>query len=195
MIEEVPAFVWGEVWDEFADAVPEAFNGSFGVLSQMGLEFGEGLFDRVEVRRVRRQIAQHGSRLFDEAAHLFALVRTEIVHDDDVAFCKRRDENLGNISLEAFGVHGSVQNHRRRQAIGAQAGGEGGNLPVAVGNATLHALTAQAAAVTARHVGGAARLIDEDELSRVEPLLIQPPDGAGGGHVRARLLAGQHAFF
>lgn len=161
----------------------------------MRFELGEGLFDWIEVWRVGRQVTKHSSCFFDQAAHIFALVRTEIVHDDDVALLKRRDERLSDIGLEALGVHRSVENHRRRQTIDAQAGGECGDLPVAMRNAALHALAAKAAAVKTRHVGGAARLIDEDQLSGIEPFLIRRPDGAGGGHVRARLFAGQNAFF
>jgi hypothetical protein len=51
------------------------------------------------------------------------------------------------------------------------------------------------AAAQARHVGGASRLIDEDELCRIETGLVHKPVLARGGHVRAFLLAGQNAFF
>ena len=189
------AFGRGEVWDEIADAGPEAFDGAFRVFAQVRLEFGEGLLDRIEVGRVRRQVAKRGAGLFDQAAHLFALVRTEIVHDDDVAWLKGRNERLFDIGLEAFGVHRPVEDHGRGQAVDAQASGEGGDLPVAVRGAAFQALAARTAAVKTRHVGGAARLIDEDQFSRIEPFLIGRPEGAGGRHVGARLLAGQNAFF
>ncbi len=62
-------------------------------------------------------------------------------------------------------------------------------------NLALQALAPKAAAARARHVRGAAGFVDEDELFRIQPLLISPPGFPRGGHVGTILLAGEHAFF
>jgi hypothetical protein len=45
----------------------------------MGLEFGKGLFDRVEVGRVGRQEAELSANRLDQLTHLGVLVRLQIV--------------------------------------------------------------------------------------------------------------------
>src|SRR5271166_5567857 len=53
--------------------------------AQIGLQLGIGLFDRVHVGAVRRQISQFGSGRVDELLDPGSLVARQIVHDDDVA--------------------------------------------------------------------------------------------------------------
>ena len=65
-----------------------------GRLSQPMLELGEELFDRIEVGRVFGQEEQLGAGPADGAAHGFALMRAEIVHDDDVARSQGRRREL-----------------------------------------------------------------------------------------------------
>ena len=65
---------------------------------------------------------------------------------------------------------------------------------MAVRHLTLEALASGASPACARHVGGAAGFIDEDELSRVEQGLGLAPCRACGGYVRAVLLASEYAF-
>src|SRR6202035_4401177 len=56
--EVVFTFILWEVTEEFADADPEGFDGSFGSLSQERLQFRKGHLDRVQVRRVAREETQ-----------------------------------------------------------------------------------------------------------------------------------------
>ena len=67
--EVVGAFVWLEDVDEPADQVPQAADGSFAHLAEHGLEPGECLLDRVEVRAVRREEAQGCPGCFDPFLH------------------------------------------------------------------------------------------------------------------------------
>ena len=52
-------------------------------------QFGEDLFDGVEVGGIGRQEQKPGSASPDGAAHCLALVATEIIEDDDVARLQR----------------------------------------------------------------------------------------------------------
>ena len=57
-------------------------------------QFGEDLFDGVEVGGIGRQEQKPGAASPDGAAHRLALVATEIIEDDDVARLQRWGQNL-----------------------------------------------------------------------------------------------------
>jgi hypothetical protein len=59
-------------------------------------------------------------------------VAAEIVHDGDVAWSKRRHQDLLDIGKEASPVDGSVDDARRIDPIGAQRGQKGQRAPMAV---------------------------------------------------------------
>src|SRR5690242_19357039 len=61
---------------------------------------------RIEVGRVWRQIPEPRAGGFNQAAQGGRLVTTEIVHDDDIARLKLRNENLLNVGPETFAVDG-----------------------------------------------------------------------------------------
>jgi len=83
------------------------------------LDLGEGLFDRIEVGGVWRQIPESCAGDLDQAAQGSRLVAAEIVHDDDVAGLKLRHENLLNIGAEAFAVDWAVEQARCSEAVTA----------------------------------------------------------------------------
>ena len=59
--EVISAFLRGEEIGDFSDGVPQTCYGSLLGLSEQGLEFGEGVLDRVEVGTVGRQEEQAGA--------------------------------------------------------------------------------------------------------------------------------------
>jgi hypothetical protein len=79
------ALCWGEAIEELSDLPPGGFDGSSGGLAEQGLELGEDLLDRVEVGVVGGQEEEFGAGSADGVADGLALVRSQIVHDDDVA--------------------------------------------------------------------------------------------------------------
>lgn len=81
------------------------------------LDLGEGLFDRIEVGGVWRQIPEPGAGRFDQAAQGNRLAPAKILHDDDVARLKLRDENLLNIGAEAFAVDWAVEQARGSETV------------------------------------------------------------------------------
>ena len=76
-----------------------------------------------------------------------------------------------------------------------QAGDEGGGPPVAVRRGVDQALAPRAAAVAARHVGGGAGLVEEDEARRVHVALPAAPAPALGGDVGPVLLGRPQRLF
>ena len=193
--EEVFALRWAKAVQELADPVPKAFDGSLFVLSQVSLELGEGLFDRVQVRGIGWQIAQFGAGGLDREANVLAFVSAEIVHDDDVALFEGRNKDLADISLEPLASHRAVEHHGRGQAAGSEPGCECGDFPMAMRSRPLKAPAAEGPASQPDHVGGATRFVDKDQPFGIKAGLAFAPVPAGRSDVRALLFAGQDGFF
>ncbi len=100
-------------------------DGLLGGLSQQSLDFAEDLLDRIEVRRVLRQVAQARTGTFDGLLDTAHLVGREVVPDHGVAALERRDQALLDIGQECFAVHRPVDHARSHHAALPQAGGVG----------------------------------------------------------------------
>ena len=92
MLKEVYTFLGIEGAGNQADSATESFDCSLGGLAQMRFHFAEALFDRIEVRRILRQISQMRPHRFDGLAHAGDFVGRKIIHDDGIATSKRRDQ-------------------------------------------------------------------------------------------------------
>lgn len=99
----------------------------------------------------------------DHLAHPRAFVTGQIVHGHDVARPEFGHEHFVDIGLEGDAVDRSVEHEGRGDAVAMQFGDEGGRLPVPMRDADPEPLAAQAASVTARHVGRCPGFVDEDE--------------------------------
>src|SRR5947209_4519784 len=62
-------------------------------------------FDRIEVRRILRQILQPRADRFDRSRHASDLVSGKIVHNDGIATIERRGQTLLDIRDEGRPVH------------------------------------------------------------------------------------------
>ena len=74
----------GEGVEHLANLFPEGVDGARGGLAKQRFEFGEELFDGVQVGRIRRQIEQRCLRRSDGFFHPGDLVAAEIIEDHDV---------------------------------------------------------------------------------------------------------------
>lgn len=120
---------------------------------------------------------------------------TEVIGHDDVAGGESGTEDLADIFQKGFTVHRAVQKPGSYQAVLAQGRDEGAGLPVSVRGAGHAAFSLLRAAVSARHSGGEAGFIQEDQLAAGQAGLIAPPLLASQPHVLAFLLAGVQRFF
>src|SRR5208282_4633520 len=146
----------------------QAGDGSFGDFAQEGLQLGIGLFDRVHVGAVRRQISQFGSGRLYELLDPRSLVARQIVHDDDVAFREGGDETFFHPLLERGRVDRPVEGLLRHEAAKAQAGDERNRLVMAVRDGGAQPSAAPTASAFARHIRRSPGLVDEHEASRIE---------------------------
>jgi len=158
-------------------------------------QFGEDLFDGVEVGGIGRQEQKPGSASPDGAAHRLALVATEIIEDDDVARLQRWGQNLIDIGPEALAVDWTIENPWGLDTITPQGGEEGHCLPVTVRDLCREPPAPRAPTSDGSHVGLDPGFIDEDETGRINPRLIFFPTRPAARHVGAILLGRQHAFF
>ena len=178
-----------------SDFLPEGIDVARGGLTKQRFEFGEELFDGVQVGRIRRQIEQRGLRRRDGFFHASHLVAAEVVQDHDVPGLQRGTQKLPHPGQEEFPIHRPVGDQRSRQLIVPQSGKKSGRLPIAIGGRCDAALPPGRAAIAPRHVGRGPGLIDEHELSCVHVRLHRVPGAPRHLHVLALLLAGVQSFF
>src|ERR1700682_3007138 len=94
MPEEISTFMSFEGAGNQADSATKSFDCALGGLAQLRFHFAEALFDRIEIRRILRQISQARAHRFDCLAHANDLVSRKIVHDDGIAASERRGQTL-----------------------------------------------------------------------------------------------------
>jgi hypothetical protein len=182
--EVIGALVGLEDVDKPSDQVPEAANSALSRLPQHGLEPGEGLLDRVEVRALGRKEAQGCADRFNPLLHCGPFVARQVVHDDHVAGTQLGHQDLRNIGFEPVTVDRAVEHHRRDHAGHAQTGDQCRGFAMPVREAHAQPLALRAAAMAAGHVGSGPRLIDENEALGIEiELTVEPalplPQDAG----------------
>ncbi len=108
---------------------------------------------------------------------------------------ERGDEDLFDVSEEAFAVDRTVQESRGAGAVTMQSGQERHGLPAAVRHLGLEPQAAWRPAPQRRHVGLSPGLVDEDQARGIDPAPILRPLRPPAGDVRTILLAGERGFF
>src|SRR6266849_8343830 len=122
MAKEIPAFLWAEIGDDATDLAHEARNCVLGRLAQMRLEFAEGEFDRVEVRRILRKINERRARRFDRLLDAGDLVNRQMIHEHGIAALEWWNKALFNVSEKHRPVHCSRKHERRHHRALPQSG-------------------------------------------------------------------------
>ena len=125
----------------------------------------------------------------------FGHVNARIVHEYDVALLQSRREELFDIGLERFAVHGAFEYKRCSHTVVTQCGDEGDGLPISVKHFLDERFTLRCSPIQTcnrRRHGG---FIDKYQPSRIEFLLSSLQSATGGGYVRAILLGCPQTFF
>jgi len=195
MTDVCGAFVWLEAIEQGSDASPGGFDGSLVGFSDEGLELGEHHLDWIEVRTVWRQEQEARTDVTDGLAGFLSLVASQIVEDDDIALGEGGNQGLLDPGREGGAVDRSVQDQGGYDAIVPQPGQEGERLPMAMGHLGQIRQTARAPAAGAGHVGFHPGLIDEDQTSGINPVLMGLPARPEPGQLRSILLLGHQRFF
>ena len=112
MGEVATAFLWFEAVQQRPNPSPRRLNSAFGRVAEQGFEFGEDLFNRVEIGGVGRQEAQRGPHPLDGGAHGRTLMAAQIVQNDDIARGERWQQTLLDIGQETGPVHRAIKDTR-----------------------------------------------------------------------------------
>jgi hypothetical protein len=161
----------------------------------MCLQFAEGLFDRIEVGRILRQISQCCSNSFDGVPNARGLVSAKIVHDDDIATIEGRNQTLLDIRDESQSVHWPIDHEGRNHPIISQAGYEGDGFPMPVRRVANQSCASWAPTAEPHHLSAGGGFVDKHQPGRVKHALSSIPTPARAGHVRSVSLRGAQAFF
>jgi len=161
----------------------------------MRFEFGESLFNGIEIRAVRRQVADANPSSREQLADVMDFVGGEVVEDERVALAQLWTEHLLKISRENLGIDGAFDQKRSLDAVMTQGCNEGGALPVAVWDGAETTLAHRAATMVAGHLGVQACFINKHQLADIPPRLLPSPKPPGGFNIRPILLGGARRFF
>src|SRR5205809_3148860 len=163
--------------------------------AKYGLELGEELLDRVEIRAVGRQVEQYCACGFDRLSDTGNLMRAEIVHDDDIAEREGGNEELLDVSAEGLAVDRTVDDAGCRDLVVAQSGEKGAGLPTTVRDVGDQPLAASSSPIATGHIGGDTSLVDEDQPPWVQLSLPLSPGRPRLGDIGTLLLAGMECLF
>src|SRR5579863_2751260 len=111
MPEVVGTFLGADLWDERANGSCEARYSSRGDFAQERLEFAVRQLDRIEIRRVLRQVANCRPRSLDRLPNDGTEVDPTIIHDDDIIAPKGGDQAFLDIGEEHLADHGALDHH------------------------------------------------------------------------------------
>jgi len=194
-LDVVVAFIWGDVVEGAGDSVVYGLDASFGGTSHAVLELGEQLLDWIEIWTVGRQEEEPRSSRPDDVADGLALVRAEIVENDNVPGLQCFDEFGFDIDAEGLRIDGAVNDPRRLYPIMPQRGDEGHRLPMTVWRVSHQPLAAHTPAAQWRHVGLDPCFIQEDQARGVNAGLVAHPLRAPAHQLWLELLGRQNGFF
>ena len=95
----------------FGECLLEGSDGTGLESAQPLFDLRPALFDRVEVGRVGRQVAERGSGLFDEFSYAIDFMSSQIVHNNQLARFQLRTKDVFQISQEDIAVGGGLNGH------------------------------------------------------------------------------------
>ena len=136
-----------------------------------------------------------GALIANGLSRRLALVRAEIVEDDDIARPKSGGERLLDIGSEDRPVDRSVDDQGSLDPVVPERGDKGECLPVAVRDLGRQPLAPRPPAAQRGHVGLDPGLVEKDQTAGSDTRLMGFPPPTLAGDVRAILFGGQRGFF
>jgi hypothetical protein len=127
----VRAFVWREEVDRRGDQTADVLEVPWSRGPEERFQFGEGQFDRIEIRAVGRKESQVRARLLDGDPDLGLLVDDEVVEHDHIARPQGGHQHLLDIGEETHVIDGPIEHRRGSHALEAEGGDDRVRLPVA----------------------------------------------------------------
>jgi hypothetical protein len=159
------------------------------------LQFGERLFNRIEVGTVGRQKPDMRADGFNRGADLGLFVHHEVIEHDDIAASQGRHQDLFDVGEKAHIVDRTVEDRRGADPVDRQRGDHRRGLPMATGRVVVQPGAPRTATVAAQEIGGDAALVQKHVLAGVVERQRVMPRAALRGDVRPLLFVGVYGFF
>src|ERR1700704_1884927 len=115
--------------NERANASLQPVDCALRSFAQQCLEGMEHQLYRVELRRIRRQVAQFCAASLDRFLHAGDFVEGDVVYDHNVLTLERGGQTLLDVSQKGFSVHGSFAQHWRQDTSLTEASAKGHRFP------------------------------------------------------------------
>ena len=195
VLDEVSALRGREEGERGAHQVDDLGEGARPCRAEEGFQFGEGLFNRIEVGAVGREEAEGRAHGGDRRLHGRLLVDREVVEDDHVAGPQRRHQHLLDVGEEGGIVEGAGEDGRGAEARATQRRDDRVGFPVPTRREVAQPDAFRTAAIAPNQIGGDAGLIDKMEAVGLPQRLPRLPAPPRRGHVRPALLVGVYRFF
>ena len=180
---------------DFRDGVAESIFSPLLGFAQPVFELREELFNGIEVWRVFGKEEEFCAGRANGASDGQGLMRTEIVHHDDVARLEGGNEDFFDVDEEARAIDWPFEKPRRHDAVVAQGGHEGHGLPPAIRHLGIEALANRRPSPERRHIGFGPGLVDEHQPGRIDTVLIGRPLQASARHIGPIAFAGDQRLF
>lgn len=193
--DEVLAFRRGKEPERGAEERAHVLETARARGAQERFQFGEGLFDRIEVGTIRGQEAERGPGGVDRGADRWLLVDRQVIEHHHIAALQGGDQDLLDIREERGRIDRAVKHGRRREPVEPERRHHGVGLPVAARRVIVEARAAGTAAIPPQQIGGDAALIQKDVLPDIAQRLPVAPLATGRGDIRAPLFVGVQSFF
>src|ERR1700681_1676847 len=195
MREIVGTFLRAEQWDERANCSTEARNSSRSHLAQESLEFAVRQLDRIEIRRVLRQVANCRPLFLDRFPNAGTHMDSAVVHHHDVVAPERGNQALLDIGEEHLSGHCTLEHHWRGHFIVAQGGHKGDCLPCSKRNGSDHPDATWCPPPEPHHVRADRSLVDKHQPGGIKHALLSYPKSARSRHICSLPFGGLQAFF
>ena len=127
-------------------------------------EFGPGLLNGIQVRRVGWKIQQLSAAFFDALAHAIHFVAAQVVHHHYIAGSQLRAQAAIQIGQEDFPVGGGLDGHGGDHAACAECAENRQDLPATVRCTFVNPRAALATRIEPRHLRGNTALIQKNQL-------------------------------
>ena len=191
----VSAFVRKEEAERRGDQVADLFKVTRTGGAQERFQFGEGEFDRIEVRTVGWEESEGRARLRDRGSHLGLLVDGEVIEHDDIASSQRGYQNLLDVGTKGGVVDRSIEHGGRVHPLEPKCSDDRVRLPVTAGRVVAEPRAARTPAVAPQQIGRDAAFIEKDVLPHIVKRQLLAPSPPVSRHVGAALFFGVYRFF
>jgi hypothetical protein len=137
------------------------------VSAEERLQFGERLFDGIEVGTVGRQEPDRRTDGFNRHADFGLFMHHQVIEDDDVAGAECRRQDLFDVGEETHIVDRAIKHGRGAESFDRQRGDHRRRVPMTTGGVVVQPRASRTAPVAPQQIRGDAALVQKDVLAGV----------------------------